>query len=93
MGPEVGFGWALGDYYDSEVLLIKVAWGGKSLAVNFRPPSSGIYYNGTEPTSYSNGHTLPYGEAWGAQPYPESEYGKYYHKTVATRLAPLDKLP
>jgi hypothetical protein len=41
IGPELGFGWVLGDAMDEPVLLIKCAWGGKSLAVDFRPPSSG----------------------------------------------------
>ena len=45
MGPELGFGWAVGDalnnHEDEKILLLKVAWGGKSLAVDFRPPSSG----------------------------------------------------
>jgi len=31
----------MGDYFENQVLLIKVAWGGKSLAKDFRPPSSG----------------------------------------------------
>ena len=41
IGPELGFGHVVGDLYDEQVLLIKVAWGGKSLAKDFRPPSSG----------------------------------------------------
>ena len=41
IGPELQFGNAIGDYYDAPVLLIKTAWGGKSLYVDFRPPSSG----------------------------------------------------
>lgn len=41
IGPEFGFGHAVGDAFDEQVLLIKTAWGGKSLAVDFRPPSSG----------------------------------------------------
>ncbi|MCY2994395.1 MAG: sialate O-acetylesterase [Planctomycetota bacterium] len=41
IGPELGFGIVLGDCLDNQVLLIKVAWGGKSLAQDFRPPSSG----------------------------------------------------
>ena len=42
MGPELGLGWALGDGLKGEqVLLIKTAWGGKSLHTDFRPPSSG----------------------------------------------------
>ena len=49
IGPELGIGHVLGEYYDEQVLLIKTCWGGKSLAVDFRPPSSGgtvgPYYN------------------------------------------------
>ena len=41
IGPELQFGCVLGDYFDNQVLLIKTAWGGKSLAKDFRPPSSG----------------------------------------------------
>lgn len=41
IGPELGFGWRIGDYFDEQVLLIKISWGGKSLGVDFRPPSSG----------------------------------------------------
>lgn len=40
-GPELGIGHVLGDAYDEPVLLIKAAWGGKSLFVDFRPPSAG----------------------------------------------------
>jgi len=41
IGPELQFGHVLGDHFENQVLLIKVAWGGKSLAGDFRPPSSG----------------------------------------------------
>ena len=41
IGPELQFGHVVGDYFDNQVLLIKTAWGGKSLAKDFRPPSSG----------------------------------------------------
>ena len=41
IGPELGFGHVVGDAFDEPVLLIKLAWGGKSLAQDFRPPSSG----------------------------------------------------
>lgn len=43
IGPEYGFGLALDRALDEPVLLIKTAWGGKSLAVDFRPPSAGAY--------------------------------------------------
>lgn len=41
IGPELGFGQVVGDAFKEPVLLIKLAWGGKSLAKDFRPPSSG----------------------------------------------------
>jgi len=41
IGPELQFGHVMGDYFENQVLLIKMAWGGKSLAKDFRPPSSG----------------------------------------------------
>ncbi len=41
IGPELGFGHVMGDHFEEPVLLIKTAWGGKSLAVDFRPPSAG----------------------------------------------------
>lgn len=41
IGPELGFGIEMGDHFKEPVLLVKLAWGGKSLAKDFRPPSSG----------------------------------------------------
>lgn len=38
IGPEFGFGHTVGNALDEPVVLIKIAWGGKSLAVDFRPP-------------------------------------------------------
>jgi len=43
IGPEYGFGFVVGDYYEDPVLLIKSAWGGRSLFHNFLPPSAGEY--------------------------------------------------
>ena len=40
-GPEYQFGHAVGQAYRDQVLLIKTAWGGKSLYRDFRPPSAG----------------------------------------------------
>ena len=48
IGPELQFGHVVGDAIDRPVLLIKTAWGGKSLFADFRPPSAdgptGDYY-------------------------------------------------
>ncbi len=70
IGPELGFGWVVGDAIDEPVLLIKCAWGGKSLAVDFRPPSAG---------------KLPYslGERFDAEVAQNPDIiGKYYRETV-----------
>ncbi|MDC0230467.1 T9SS type A sorting domain-containing protein [Aureispira] len=48
IGPELMFAQQLDEYYDDPILIVKSAWGGKSLAVDFRPPSAsgatGQYY-------------------------------------------------
>ena len=49
IGPEFQFGHVLGEAITAPVLLIKTAWGGKSLFKDFRPPSAtgptGPYYH------------------------------------------------
>ena len=49
IGPEFQFGHVIGDAIKAPVLLIKTAWGGKSLHKDFRPPSAfgptGPYYH------------------------------------------------
>lgn len=83
IGPELGFGWVIGDAMAEPVLLIKCAWGGKSLAVDFRPPSSG---------------KVPYslGEKQDAAIAADSNIvGKYYRDTLAltkSALARIDAL-
>jgi Carbohydrate esterase, sialic acid-specific acetylesterase len=61
IGPELGFGWAVGDAVRCDcdtstkpkILLLKTAWGGKDLAVDFRPPSSGKgNYENVKPLDY-----------------------------------------
>lgn len=42
IGPELGFGIAMGDHFEEQVLLIKTAWGGRSLVRDFRSPSAGF---------------------------------------------------
>lgn len=42
IGPELEFGNVVGDHYAEPVLLIKTAWGGRSLFRDFRSPSAGL---------------------------------------------------
>jgi acetyl esterase/lipase len=41
IGPEFQLGHLAGEAFDEPVLLIKTAWGGKSIHKDFRPPSAG----------------------------------------------------
>jgi Carbohydrate esterase, sialic acid-specific acetylesterase len=43
IGPEFTFGLAMDAAHEEPVLLIKTAWGGKSLHTDFRPPGAGPY--------------------------------------------------
>lgn len=44
LGPELGFGVTMGEHLKEPILIIKTAWGGKSLHTDFRSPSGGPYY-------------------------------------------------
>ena len=41
IGPELGFGWEVGNYLKEQIILLKFGPGGTSLAGPWRPPSSG----------------------------------------------------
>ncbi|MGE0145433.1 MAG: sialate O-acetylesterase [Planctomycetota bacterium] len=43
IGPEFTFGITMDEAHDDPVLIIKCAWGGKSLHTDFRPPSAGPF--------------------------------------------------
>ena len=43
IGPEFTFGLTMEQAYDGPILIIKTAWGGKSLNTDFRPPTAGPY--------------------------------------------------
>lgn len=43
IGPEFTFGITMDAAFDEPVLIIKTAWGGKSLHTDFRPPSAGPF--------------------------------------------------
>lgn len=40
IGPELGFGWVMGEHLDDQILLIKTCWGGRSVKKDFLPPSA-----------------------------------------------------
>ena len=42
IGPELGFGWVIGEHLDEQVLLIKTCWGGRSVKQDFLPPSANM---------------------------------------------------
>ncbi|MFT5905047.1 MAG: hypothetical protein ACI9E1_000637 [Cryomorphaceae bacterium] len=54
IGPEYAFGITMDKATKEPVLIIKAAWGGKSLAVDFRPPSSGPYLPSAKEKQNSN---------------------------------------
>jgi Carbohydrate esterase, sialic acid-specific acetylesterase len=80
IGPELGFGWVMGDALQEPVLLIKCAWGGKSLAVDFRPPSAGK-------PPYSLGEKVD-----AALEQDPAIVGKYYRETLALTKAALARI-
>lgn len=62
IGPEFTFGMTVGKAYDGPVLIIKTAWGGKSLHTDFRPPGAGPYeLNEWQLKNYpkQEGHGIP----------------------------------
>jgi hypothetical protein len=54
IGPEYAFGLYLDKAHHEPVLIIKTAWGGKSLAVDFRPPGAGPYVPGLKEKEQGN---------------------------------------
>jgi hypothetical protein len=43
IGPELTFGIYMQEHVKEPILIIKTAWGGKSLSIDFRPPSAGTH--------------------------------------------------
>lgn len=84
IGPEFTFGLTLDKRLDEPVLLIKTAWGGKSLHTDFRPPSAGPYkLNDYQQKLYygPKAHGVPENmEAWLAE--KERSTGRYYRLMV-----------
>ncbi len=84
IGPEFTFGLTLDEKLKEPVLIIKTAWGGKSLHTDFRPPSAGPYVlSDWQKANYprQEGHGIPKDfEKWKAEKVKET--GVYYHLMI-----------
>ncbi len=80
IGPEFTFGLAMDAAFAEPVLIIKAAWGGKSLHTDFRPPSAGPYVMPKETQDLWAKHPQ------GAHGIPKAEDRPKWHaeKTAAT---------
>ena len=68
IGPEFTFGLTMDKALAEPVLIIKTAWGGKSLYYDFRPPSAGVFPR--SPQDLEKGR------------HPEAQCGLYYRLMV-----------
>jgi len=84
IGPEFTFGLTMDAALDEPVLIIKAAWGGKSLHTDFRSPSAGPYeLNDFQRKLYygPKGHGVPEDmEKWLAQ--KKQDTGHYYRLMI-----------
>jgi len=84
IGPEFTFGLTMDEALDQPILIIKTAWGGKSLHTDFRPPSAGPYQlNSFQLENYpkQEGHGIPKDfEKWKADKVKET--GVYYRLMI-----------
>jgi len=80
IGPEFGFGHTIGEAIDNPVVLVKVAWGGKSLAVDFHPPSAGLPDEATLRTMLEKAQKK---KASATMEDVKAKYGFYYRSLVS----------
>ncbi len=83
IGPEFTFGLTMDAAFAEPVLIIKTAWGGKSLHTDFRPPSAGPYQlNDYQKLYYGPpGHGVPKDmEQWLAE--KKKDTGHYYRLMI-----------
>jgi alpha-galactosidase len=76
-GPELGFGWKIKEHLSAcnrPMLLLKVAFGGRDLAIDFRPPSAGI--GDYEKDGAGNIYNATTG------PFNETTYGHEYRNMI-----------
>ncbi len=84
IGPEFTFGLAMEEAHEGPILIIKAAWGGKSLNTDFRSPSAGPYaLNAFQKKLYygPKGHGVPADmDAWKAD--KAKATGHYYRLMI-----------
>ncbi len=95
IGPELEFGIAMGDVYEEPVLLIKTAWGGRSLGRDFLPPSA-LHPSDSELRAIVDKENAEHRK----QKRPEvtladvkERYGKSYREMIEEIRSTLDDLP
>jgi hypothetical protein len=84
-GPEVGFGWTVAEELDDDsisILLIKAAYGGTALTVEFRPPTSNL----------AGVHQYPCYFWETCDPFRPSDYGNTYRDMIWNIQDTLDNL-
>lgn len=60
-GPEYTFGIYMQKHLNEPILIVKIAWGGRNLIEQFRPPSSGKYLTLNGEEKVMDGHGNPIG--------------------------------
>lgn len=88
IGPEFTFGLTMDAAFEEPVLIIKAAWGGKSLHTDFRPPSAGPFVMPKETQDLwdqhpQGAHGIPKAQdraKWNAEKIAAT--GAYYRKMV-----------
>ena len=68
IGPEFTFGLTMDEAFEEPILIIKTAWGGKSLYYDFRSPSAGSYPRTAQDIEKDR--------------YPEAQCGHYYRLMI-----------
>ena len=80
IGPELGFGYVMGDYHEEPVLLIKSCVGNRSLLWDYAAPTTPAYVNALDGLTYAGYGQAP--NSWNTlsgQPYPYPWYaGKQF---------------
>ena len=89
IGPELGFGHAVGDHYDEPVLILKTSQGNRSLSWDFLPPGSERFEYGGK--IYAGYKESPLSWEKGTEPEPIEWYaGKQYDDCFSAAHEVLD---